>query len=131
MASLPTVGGDSGNWGTILNTYLQVEHAADGTHNLGGSVASDQLLKIWTESGAYELTAITYNSTYTTLIDSATVKWPDGSGGTLTVTATNTTYLVETAYTITHTDSGKTVTQAAVTLDSNGNVTVKPALTVA
>jgi len=32
MANLPTVGGDSGNWGTILNAYLQVAHASDGYH---------------------------------------------------------------------------------------------------
>lgn len=32
MATLPTPGGDSGTWGDELNTYLQVEHAADGTH---------------------------------------------------------------------------------------------------
>jgi hypothetical protein len=31
MPSLPTVGGDDGAWGTILNTYLSVEHNADGT----------------------------------------------------------------------------------------------------
>ncbi len=35
MARLPVVGGDAGNWGTILNTYLQVSHAADGTLNSG------------------------------------------------------------------------------------------------
>jgi len=29
---LPTVGGDSGNWGTILNTYLQQEHDVNGSH---------------------------------------------------------------------------------------------------
>lgn len=31
MATLPTVGGDNGNWGTILNTFLQVAHNSDGT----------------------------------------------------------------------------------------------------
>ncbi|HEX8931558.1 MAG TPA: glycosyl hydrolase family 28-related protein [Patescibacteria group bacterium] len=31
MARLPTVGGDDGNWGTLLNSFLQVEHASDGT----------------------------------------------------------------------------------------------------
>lgn len=91
----------------------------------------DTHLKQWTESGAYEMTAITYNGTYPTVISSATVKWPDGSAGVLTVTAQDTTHLVETAYTITHTASGKTVTQAAVTLNANGDITVKPALTVA
>jgi len=30
MARLPVVGGDSGNWGTILNDYLQVSLNADG-----------------------------------------------------------------------------------------------------
>lgn len=34
MAQLPTVGGDDGNWGTILNDYLQVEHDTDGTHKV-------------------------------------------------------------------------------------------------
>lgn len=98
---------------------------------LGGSTISDQLLKMWTESKAYEMLAVTYDGTYPSLITSATVQWPDGSAGVLTITATDTTKLVETAYTITHVASGKTVTQAAVTLNTYGFVTVKPALTVA
>ncbi len=32
MVRLPTVGGDSGNWGTILNEFLGQEHDSDGTH---------------------------------------------------------------------------------------------------
>jgi hypothetical protein len=31
MARLPTVGGDDGNWGTILNDYLSQAHRSDGT----------------------------------------------------------------------------------------------------
>lgn len=31
MARLPTVGGDAGNWGEILNDYLSQSHAADGS----------------------------------------------------------------------------------------------------
>lgn len=31
MARLPSVGGDDGNWGTLLNDFLAQEHNADGT----------------------------------------------------------------------------------------------------
>lgn len=34
MARLPLPGGDSGAWGTVLNDYLSVEHASDGTLKL-------------------------------------------------------------------------------------------------
>lgn len=37
MARLPNVGGDNGNWGTILNEFLEVEHNTDGTHKSGGA----------------------------------------------------------------------------------------------
>jgi hypothetical protein len=42
MAQLPTVGGDDGNWGTILNEFLEVEHDADGKHD--GILYSTQTL---------------------------------------------------------------------------------------
>lgn len=54
MARLPVVGGDAGNWGTILNTFLQVSLASDGTLNSGvvgatqtnlSSVAGGMLLR--------------------------------------------------------------------------------------
>lgn len=31
MANLPTVGGDSGTWGTVLNSFLSVSLNGDGT----------------------------------------------------------------------------------------------------
>jgi len=31
MARLPIPGGDSGNWGKILNNFLSIEHNSDGT----------------------------------------------------------------------------------------------------
>lgn len=41
MARLPTVGGDSGNWGTVLNEFLQAEHDSDGTHGLAAGLVTD------------------------------------------------------------------------------------------
>lgn len=95
----------------------------------GGSAATPQLLKDWTEGEAYELTAVTYDSD--NVVSSATVKWPDGSAGTFTRTTKNSTWLAIDAYTITHVASLQTVTQSAVTRNSVGAVTTKPALTVA
>lgn len=42
MARLPTVNGDDGNWGTVLNEFLEVEHDADGKHD--GILYSTQTL---------------------------------------------------------------------------------------
>ncbi|MBI3889180.1 hypothetical protein HY312_01200 [Candidatus Saccharibacteria bacterium] len=42
MPRLPQPGGDNGNWGTILNDYLLVEHDAAG-HLKAGVVGSSQL----------------------------------------------------------------------------------------
>ena len=41
MARLPTPGSDSGTWGDVLNGFLQVGHAADGT-NIGGMVETNK-----------------------------------------------------------------------------------------
>ena len=95
----------------------------------GASVTAEQL-KEWTEAGAYEITAVTYSTTYLSVVATATVKWPDGSAGTFTATTINATYEAIDAYTISHTASGLTVTQAAVTRNADGNVTTKPILVV-
>ena len=91
--------------------------------------AEDQALKEWAQGKDYELLVITRDSEGR--ITSSTVKWPDSSTGTFTATDYNATHEVYDGYTITHTDSGKTVTQAAVTRNAEGATTNKPALTVA
>jgi hypothetical protein len=95
----------------------------------GTRLTTNQQLIEWTEGGDYEATAVSFD--VDGVISSATVKWPDGSAGTFTTTTVNTTWKAVDAFTISHTNSAKTVTQSAVTRDSNGNVTTKPALTVA
>lgn len=40
MSRLPNIGGDKGNWGTILNDFLTVEHNADGTLKKAGDIAA-------------------------------------------------------------------------------------------
>jgi hypothetical protein len=100
----------------------------DDPTGLGASTLNERL-KAWTSGQAYQTAAATYDSDG--VVTTATVSWPDGSAGTFTTTTKNTTFLAVDAFTISHTDSGKTVTQTAVTRDSLGAVTVKPALTVA
>lgn len=97
----------------------------------GGANITAAQLKEWTEAGAYEITAVTYSTTYLSVVSTATVKWPDGSAGTFTATTINATFEAIDAYTISHTASGLTVTQAAVTRNTDGSVTTKPVLTVA
>jgi hypothetical protein len=91
-------------------------------------VRFDETLANWTLASAFSITSATRDSDG--VITTASILWPDGSAGTFTRTAKNATFLTIDAYTATHTDSGKTATQAAVTRDSSGNVTAQPALTI-
>lgn len=109
---------------TLNGTYALIGDGASA-----GANATSALLKEWTQGECYEPTAITRDANE--VVTSATVKWPDGSGGTFTATTVNATWFAVDAFTISHTLSGKTVTQALVTRDGGGGVTTKPALTVA
>lgn len=91
-------------------------------------ILADELIK-WTQGKNWEPINITYDSELR--ITSASVLWPDGSTGTYTATDFNVTHEVYDGYTITHTNSGLTVTQSAVTRGSDGEITYKPQLTVA
>jgi hypothetical protein len=52
MARLPNPGGDSGNWGSLLNTFLRVSHNEDGTlknavsSNTTGISGADQVRNV-------------------------------------------------------------------------------------
>lgn len=101
------------------------------TNLVGAAGISAASLTEWTEAAAYQMTAITYSTSYPRVVASATVAWPDGSSGTFTTDSTNASWEAVDAYHITHVASGKTITQAAVTRNANGSVTTKPPLTVA
>lgn len=106
--------------------------AVSGDGASAGANATAAVLKQWTASGAYQLTAVTYaNGTYPTVPTSAVVVWPDGSAGAFVTDSINAAFFAIDAYHITHTASGKTITQTAITRNSDGNRTVVPQLTVA
>jgi hypothetical protein len=115
----------------IVNSPLGELDAAI-TNLVGGASVTDQTLKDWVMGGALRFkpsTTPTRNSDG--LVTSATVIWPDGSEGTYTGTADG-TWKALSSFSVTHTDSGKTVTQPAVTREATyGYVTNQPALTVA
>ena len=63
MSRLPTPGGDSGTWGTVLNDFLSVSHNSDGT--LSGSAVS---------SAGAEVTA--NKDTDATMVSNSDTKYP-------------------------------------------------------
>lgn len=52
MARLPTVGGDTNTWGTVLNDFLGVAHNADGTLKLTQNTQTDNYTLVLTDVGA-------------------------------------------------------------------------------
>lgn len=91
-------------------------------------IAYDAKLVEWTSGENFEVLTATFDGDG--VLDAATLKWPDGSAGAFTtVTKNNTHHLVD-AYTVSHTVTGRVVTQALVTRNTAGQITAKPALTV-
>ncbi len=119
---------DATKW-ALAATVNTATLALVGDAASAGAAATSALLKQWTTSDAYELLSITRDGN--DVITSASVKWPDGSGGTFTATTVNGTFHLIDAFTVTHSLSGKTVTQAAVTRNGDGYPTTIPALVVA
>jgi len=69
MSPLPTVGGDNGSWGTVLNAYLQTEHNADGTHKTSINTVAT--------SGAAQNLSFNYDCHNITLSENCTFTFTD------------------------------------------------------
>ncbi len=82
MARLPTVNGDDGNWGTVLNEFLEVEHNSDGTHGLSTGLVTD-VVNTQSDAGAsYTLPAPTSAGIhYLTLTQNCTLTFPTAVAG--------------------------------------------------
>jgi len=113
-----------------VNRVIVTEPGPQGATGLSGvDPSNNDVLRMWTLASAFSITTATRDSDG--VITTASVLWPDGSAGTFTRTTKSSTFLTVDAYTVTHTDSGKTATQADVTRDANGNVTAQPEITIA
>lgn len=92
---------------------------------------NDVHLMAWALTGAFRLVSATRNSDGA--ITSASIVWPDGATGTFTADTLSTDFpgAID-AWHATHVSgpTTKTVTQTAVTRDSNGAVTAQPAITI-
>jgi hypothetical protein len=94
----------------------------------GVVLSEDQRLKEWAQGKDYQPIKIYYDVNGS--VTSASVIWPDGSTGALNTSDWNPTHETFDGYSITHVDSGKTVTQPAVIRNADGAITDKPELIV-
>lgn len=109
-----------------LETSLQTVIAAA----VADSPGSNEWLITRALAQAFTVTAATRD--VNEAITTATVVWPDGTGGTFTTTTASTAFpgAID-AYTVTYIGATtKTVTQTAVTRDAAGAVTAQPTPTV-
>jgi hypothetical protein len=125
MANLPTVGGNSGTWGTVLNTFLSVSLNGDGTMSPAAVAAA--FAKISIQSANYGLggsqgEVVLASGTITITLPTAigndyfyTVKKTDSSANTITLNTTSSQTI----------DGGSSATlkvqYASITLISDGS----------
>ena len=107
---------------------IATEAAAEAEATVGAS-SNIQILN-WAYIQSFAITSATRNSN--DVITTASIVWPDGATGTFTTDTINTTYNAIDAWHATHILNAvtKTVTQTAVTRNSNGAVTAQPVITI-
>ena len=82
MTALPTVGGDSGSWGTILNDYLTTEHTTNGEHGLASGLVTDVVNTVATSGASQTIPApTTAGISNITLTASCTLTFPTAVAG--------------------------------------------------
>jgi hypothetical protein len=82
MTRLPTVGADNGNWGTVLNDYLQTEHGATGGHGLASGLVTDVVSTVAASGAAQTIPAPTVAGIVDiTLTASCTFTFPTAVAG--------------------------------------------------
>lgn len=117
---------DASGGGTITNNPDDVTLEAKTGDTIG--MKEDLTLLEWVKGENYQVLSITRDSLG--VISSATCKFPDGSNGNLTMTNYNSLWLAYDGFNVTHTNSGKTVTQNSVTRDSFGSIITIPQLVI-
>ena len=122
QAVLDYINGSGG--GTITNNPDDITLETKAGSTIG--MKTNLILLEWVKGENFQLLSITRDSLG--VITSATVKFPDGATGNLTMTNYNSTFLTYDGFNITHSISSKTITQGAVTRNSLGAVITVPQL---
>ena len=106
----------------LNNTRGDARYAALGSDSWLKAFASDPS-EIFTGTRTLDANGV---------VTSSPVTWPNGIAGVFTATTVNSTFKCVDAYTVTYVNGAtKTVTQSAVTRNAGGEITGRPALTVA
>ncbi len=108
MARLPEPGGDSGQWGEVLNDYLTVSHNTDGT--LKNAAVSSSVIADGAVGVAKIATTSAPTSGQTLTYDGANLAWSTGSGsGSAPDASTTTKGLVQLSGDLSGTSASPTV----------------------
>jgi hypothetical protein len=82
MSRLPTPGGDEGNWGSVLNDYLAVEHKEDGSHKIAYGLQTENVKTVTASGASQTIPAPTlFTITDITLTEACNITLPAATSG--------------------------------------------------
>lgn len=132
IASVNTAAANIASIQNAAANATAAQNAANAAAASAASVSATALLTGWAFTQAFQIVSATRDSNEA--ITTASIVWPDGSTGTFTADTLSTAFpgAID-AWHATYVTGGitKTVTQPAVTRDSNGAVTAQPTITIA
>jgi hypothetical protein len=102
----------------------------DGATHWASLLYADTLASLagWALEQAFSVSSVTRDANG--VVTSANIVWPDGVAGVFTTDTIDASNAINAWHATYVGPVTKTVTQAAVTRDANGNVTVQPAITI-
>lgn len=110
----------------VVNAPMGQLDSAIAVQGGGANARTNYLLSFWQEALQRLSGAPTPHGTYSDLIGSANVVWPDGSNGVYTVTAVDANWITPTGWTLTHVLSGYTLTFSGLVLNSSTGFITTP-----
>ena len=116
---------------SVFNAPLSQLDTAIGNLGGGADATSDYIYATWPAALSRFAGVPTYDGPYTDVVSTLAIVWPDGSAGTYTATAIDSVWLEATAFTLTHADSGLTLTGTGLVRNAAGQITTKMTLSVA
>lgn len=116
---------------STINSPLSELDTAIGLGGGGADATDAYILANFEAALAHMSSSPGYDVVYTDVIEVAAVIWPDGSAGVYTAVTIDATWLEPTEWTLTHADSGKTLTASGLVRNAAGQITTEMGYTIA